>query len=145
MNRFIAIGYVATDIGQSKATPESQSYLRFNLAVKKDFKNKDGEYDTDFLPFTCFGVLADTISKYVIKGQQLAVEGRATTYTEVVDNKNYTRVNFIADKITFIGKKVEEKPQTNPSDFMPYGMEQNKKEELKINTPNNPYIDDLGF
>ena len=48
----------------------------FDLAVNRNYKNANGEYDTDFFKCIAWGNLAKTIQAYTSKGSQIAIEGR---------------------------------------------------------------------
>lgn len=54
----------------------------FDLAVNRNYKNSNGEYDTDFFKCIAWGNLAKTIHIYTSKGSQIAIEGR-------VENRKY--------------------------------------------------------
>lgn len=54
----------------------------FDLAVNRNYKNSNGEYDTDFFKCIAWGNLAKTIQTYTSKGSQIAIEGR-------VENRKY--------------------------------------------------------
>ena len=54
----------------------------FDLAVNRNYKNSNGEYDTDFFKCITWGNLAKTIHTYTSKGSQIAIEGR-------VENRRY--------------------------------------------------------
>ena len=67
------------------------------LAVQRPFKNKDGEYDTDFIPCVLYNMVAQNTAEYCKKGDIVGVKGRL----QVEDNK----VVVIAEKITFLSSK----------------------------------------
>lgn len=54
----------------------------FDLAVNRNYKNANGEYDTDFFKCIAWGNLAKTIQTYTSKGSQIGIEGR-------VENRTY--------------------------------------------------------
>lgn len=54
----------------------------FDLAVNRNYKNSNGEYDTDFFKCIAWGNLAKTIQTYTSKGSQIGIEGR-------VENRTY--------------------------------------------------------
>ena len=54
----------------------------FDLAVNRNYKNANGEHDTDFFKCIAWGNLAKTIKTYTSKGSQIAIEGR-------VENRKY--------------------------------------------------------
>ncbi|MBO7691483.1 MAG: single-stranded DNA-binding protein, partial [Methanobrevibacter sp.] len=56
--------------------------VRNSIAVRRDFKNKDGEYDTDFFDFSVWGSQAEFIEKYAKKGDKISIIGK-------LQNNNY--------------------------------------------------------
>lgn len=80
MNKVILIGRVTKDI-ELKTTTTGKSVVSFTLAVNKDYKNANGEYDADFINCVAYEQRAETISRYVRKGDKFAVFGSITTRT----------------------------------------------------------------
>ena len=76
MNKIVLSGNICQDIELN--TYNKKSCVRNSIAVKRDFKNKDGEYDTDFFNITLWGSQADFIQKYAEKGTKILISGRLT-------------------------------------------------------------------
>ena len=68
MNRVFLIGNT-TDKIELKATKSGKSFCKFTLAVKRDADT------TDFIDCEAWKMTAENISKYVGKGDKLAVSG----------------------------------------------------------------------
>lgn len=104
MNNVQLLGRLTKDVELAK-TKSKKVYARFTLAVP------NGE-NAMFIDCVAFDKLAETIEKYVKKGNRLLVEGsiNATTYQDK-DGKNHKSTNIYVNKITFIesAKKSEEK------------------------------------
>ena len=64
----------------------------FTVAVQRNFKNKNGEYDSDFIRCSAFGQRAETITQYFHKGSWIGLTGswRTGSYTDKQGNKVYT-------------------------------------------------------
>jgi single-strand DNA-binding protein len=80
MNKVILIGRVTKAI-ELKTTKSNKSVATFTLAVNRDFKNADGNYDADFINCVAYEQRAETISKYVRKGDRFGVVGKINTRT----------------------------------------------------------------
>lgn len=52
------------------------SVCGFRIACDRDFKNKDGEKETDFIDVTAWRKLAENVAKYLTKGRMAIVTGR---------------------------------------------------------------------
>lgn len=84
----------------------STSVFRNNIAVQRDFKNKDGERESDFINVVAFGKTAELLNQYFGKGQQIAVQGRIQTGS--YDKEDGTRVyttDVIVNQFDFVGSK----------------------------------------
>ena len=115
MNKVIIIGRNTKDIEQ-KQTASGTAVAEFSVAVKRTFKNANGEYESDFFNCIAFSKLAETISRYVKKGDQLGVEGRLQTrnYTNREGKKVYV-TEIIVENVEFLqSKKQEEQNPTQP-------------------------------
>ena len=82
------------------------SIFRNNIAVQRNFKNKDGERESDFINVVAFGKTAELLNQYFGKGQQVVVEGRIQTGS--YDKEDGTRVyttDVIVNQFDFVGSK----------------------------------------
>ena len=116
MNKVILIGRVTKDIGLDTTT-SGISAVSFTLAVNKERKNADGNYDADFINCVAFGQRAETISKYVRKGDKFGVIGRINTRN--YDKQDGTKVyvtEVIVDNFEFLESKKDKpsEPQFSP-------------------------------
>ena len=80
MNKAILTGRVTKPI-ELKTTTSGKSVVQFTLAVNRDYKNAEGKYDADFINCVAFEQRAETISKYVHKGDRFGVIGKISTRT----------------------------------------------------------------
>lgn len=60
--------------------------------------------DTNFIPITCFGKVAENGSKYIYKGMLIAVEGRISQNSYEKDGTKYNSIEVIADRIEYLDK-----------------------------------------
>ena len=77
----------------------------FIIAVQNYEKNKDGEYDTDFIKCLVSKKISNAISEYCEKGSVIGVRGRLKTVAG--ENNNYY-VEVMAEKVTFLSAKSNE-------------------------------------
>ena len=82
MNKVFMIGRLAKD-NETKYYNDKK-YLKNTIAVQRDFKNKDGEYDSDFFTFTAWGNRAEYLQNYTHKGSRIAIVGK-------IQNNNYEK------------------------------------------------------
>ena len=82
---------------------QNVTYCRFCVAVPRGYGGKDKV--TDFFNCTAFGKVAEAVSEYIKKGEQIAVQGRMefTTKDKITyANVSVTNVTFISMKETVI-------------------------------------------
>ena len=63
---------------ESKALPSGTTVVKFGLATNHTFKDKNGtqQKTAQFHNLVAFGKVAEIIAQFVVKGQELYVEGR---------------------------------------------------------------------
>lgn len=120
MNKAILIGRVTKPI-ELKKTTSGKSVATFTLAVNRDYKNADGNYDADFINCVVFDAKAETVSKYVNKGDKFAIEGKIQTRTYDKNGSKVYVTEVIVDGFEFLESK-KDKPNADidTDDFEPY-------------------------
>lgn len=75
-----------TDKPSGGSTNNGRSFARFSIAVRRNYKNANGEYDADFINCVAFSGTADYLMKYGNKGDKVNVSGE-------LHNNNWTDQN----------------------------------------------------
>lgn len=107
MNKVIIIGRFTRDPEIKYSTGENaNATARFSLAVNRRFKNKEGNYDADFINCVAFGKTAEFIEKYFTKGMAIGITGRIQTgsYTNKEGQKVYT-TDVVVEETEFVESK----------------------------------------
>ena len=92
------IDYVGAD--------NDKKHTRITIAVGRNYKGVNGEYETDFIDVEIYGLVAETTCEYCRKGDIVGVRGRLETIVITDEDGNKTKkMNVIADKITFLSSK----------------------------------------
>ena len=107
MNKVIIIGRFTRDPEIKYSTGENATATaRFSLAVNRRFKNKEGNYDADFMNCVAFGKTAEFIEKYFTKGMAIGITGRIQTgsYTNKEGQKVYT-TDVVVEETEFVESK----------------------------------------
>ncbi len=107
MNKILLVGRLTRD-PEVRSTSAGVSTANFTIAVNRNYKNKEGNYDADFLPCVAFRNQADFVSKFFKKGSLIGVEGRVQTrnYDAQDGTKRYI-TEVVVDNIEFVGGKNE--------------------------------------
>ena len=134
MNRIILIGNLTKD-PELLETSSGIAVCRFSLAVRRARANAEGNHETDFFSCTAWRGLAETIERYVHKGDKLGVVGEVQ-FREYTDNQGVkkTSTNVIVQEIDFCGGK---RTQESDSD----GSRENTRTEKK--TRQRPVLQDI--
>ena len=105
MNRVNLLGRITKDI-ELKETENNVKYTRFSIAVNRNYKNEDGEYEADFFNVIAWRKTAEIISEHFNKGSRIAISGKLqmNKYTDK-DGNERTSVEIVAEDIDFIDKK----------------------------------------
>ena len=115
MNKIILVGRLTKD-PEIRSTSAGFSTASFTVAVNRNFKNKEGNYDADFLPCVAFRNQADFISKFFKKGNMICLDGRVQTrsYDAQDGTKRYV-TEVVVENVEFVGGKNEGSSNTNNS------------------------------
>jgi len=121
------MGRLTRDI-ELKQTQSGTSVASFSLAVDRGFKDKDGNKQTDFLDLVAWKGTAETLSKYVSKGDMIAVNGSIQTRIwEDKEGKKRKSVEILVDRFYFTGSK-KNSDNANSSFSTPYEPDSNSFE-----------------
>ncbi len=107
MNKIVLVGRLTKD-PEVRSTSSGVNVANFTVAVNRRFKNKDGNYDADFLPCVAYRATSDFVSKFFKKGSLIGVEGSVQTrsYDAQDGTKRYV-TEVIVDNVEFVGGKNE--------------------------------------
>ena len=80
-----------------------QSSAKFSLAVQRTYKNKNGDYDVDFIPCWAYGHSADYLLQYGGKGDTVSIRGelRQNRWTDEQGNK-HSYLYVKADEVSIV-------------------------------------------
>ena len=101
MNIVLLMGRLTQDV-EIKEYPNG-NVAKITLAVRREFKNSDGLYDTDFIPITLWEGAALTCKEYCSKGSLISIKCRIQMNHWVSnDGKNNYALELVGEKITLI-------------------------------------------
>ena len=105
MNKILLVGRLTRD-PEVRTMPNGNAVANFSIAVNRNFKNKDGNVEADFINIVVFGRQVESIQKYVFKGSQVGIEGRIQTrsYDAQDGSKRYV-TEVVADNVEFLGSR----------------------------------------
>lgn len=105
LNRIILIGRLTKD-PELKYTPNGVAVATFTLAVDRNYKNAQGDRETDFIPCVVYRQLAELVANHLSKGKMAAVDGRLQIRSyEGQDGQKRWSTEVIADNVRFLSPK----------------------------------------
>ena len=93
LNQVVIVGKL-TENPVLEENGDGRNVTSITLAVTRSFKNENGEYDTDYLPFILWDGVAKSTTEYCKKGDIIGIKGRA----QGLDGE----VKLVAEKVTFL-------------------------------------------
>ena len=105
LNRVILIGRLTKD-PELRYTPNGVAVTNFTLAVDRNFKNAQGEKETDFFSCSVFKQLAELCANYLAKGKLASIDGRIQirTYNDKDGQKHWV-TEIIGESVQFLSPK----------------------------------------
>lgn len=95
MNQIILIGRLTKDPELRYLPNTGTPVATFTIAVDRNYKDKEGNIQTDFIPVEVMGKVADFVTNYITKGRLVAVNGsiRVDRYMKDDENRTFTKVS----------------------------------------------------
>ena len=94
LNQLILVGRLTKDIEIEKIDDDKEMAI-LNLAIPRNFKNTNGEYDTDYVQVCAFNGIATNVAEYCQKGDLIGIKGR-------IESGNDKTIRIVAEKVTFL-------------------------------------------
>jgi len=105
-NKVQLIGHVGND-PEIKTFDGGKKLAKLNVATNESYKNDKGEKveETQWHNLVAWGKTADIIEKYVVKGKEIAIEGKLThrSYEDKNGEKRYV-TEVVIDEVLLLGK-----------------------------------------
>lgn len=101
LNQITIMGRL-TAAPELRRTQDGKAVVSFSLAVQRDFKDKDGNRETDFIDVVAWRQTAEFVSRYFDKGSMAVVSGRLQIrpWTDKDGNKRRS-AEIVAEHVYF--------------------------------------------
>lgn len=105
MNKAFLIGRLTRD-PELRYSSSNTPVVTFSIAIDRQYTNRDGQRETDFIRIVAYNKQAENVKKFVSKGSMVAVDGRIQTgsYDDKDGKKVYT-TDIVADRVQFLDSK----------------------------------------
>ncbi|CAN5680691.1 hypothetical protein BH23PAT2_BH23PAT2_09120 [soil metagenome] len=148
VNQVIMMGNLTRD-PELRQTPTGRSVVNFSLALNSAYKDAGGEWQekTDFIDVVAWTGLAERVAQYLSKGRRCLVQGRLQSRNWEQDGQKRTKVEVIANDVTFLDGGNRDGGSTNnddgggESDQSPSSNTSSKKSSKKTD---DVVVEDIG-
>lgn len=126
INNVVLIGRLTRDV-DLRYTHQNQAVGQFTLAVNRNFKNQNGEYDADFINCVIWGKLAENFANWTKKGNLVGITGRVQTRN--YENQQGQRVyvtEVVIDSFRNLEKRDNSANRNSMDEQMPPSFESNQ-------------------
>ena len=108
MNYCILMGTICKGF-ETITTPNGTTISKGTLWVRRNYKNSEGNYDTDFIKFFSYGNLAERMKTYVKEKDKIILIGEwcVRKYT-LNDGKQVTSNELMVKEMEFLPKPSQE-------------------------------------
>lgn len=95
-------------------TPSGVSYVNFTLACQRDFPDKSGNKEADFIPVVAWKQTAEFVQRHFTKGAKVIVTGRLQVRQYEKDGQKRTIAEIVAQNVYFGGDSKAPAKQDEP-------------------------------
>ena len=107
LNQVVLVGRLVKD-PELTETESNKKMTRVTVAVPRNFKNMDGEYETDFINCVLFDIVAKNTVEYCKKGDIVGIKGRIQSRVVEEESEKKYYVDVVAERVTFLSNKKQE-------------------------------------
>ena len=105
MNKVFLVGRLTRD-PELRYTSSNLATMRCAIAVDRQFAREGEERGADFINIVAFSNRAETMSKYLTKGSQIAIDGRIQTGSyDGADGKKVYTTDVVVENFQFLDSK----------------------------------------
>ena len=107
LNKVQIIGHLGRD-PEMRFTPSGKAVTTFTVAVSRTWNTTDGERhnETEWFNIVAWGNLAEICKQYLVKGQQVYIEGRLQTRRwDDKESVKHTSVEVVANEMMMLGER----------------------------------------
>jgi len=109
LNKVMLIGRLGRD-PEMRYTPSGRPVTTFSLATSRTWNTSEGERrtETEWFNVVAWGSLAEICKQFLIKGQQVYVEGRLQTrHWEDTEGNKHSVTEIVANEMIMLGERRE--------------------------------------
>lgn len=107
LNKVMIIGRLGRD-PEMRYTPSGRPVTTFSVATNRSWNTAEGEkrMETEWFNVVAWGNLAEICKQYLVKGQQVYIEGRLQTRRwDDKEGQKHTSVEIVANEMMMLGDR----------------------------------------
>ena len=107
LNKVMIIGNLGRD-PEMRYTPSGRPVTTFSVATSRSWNTSEGEkhVETEWFNVVAWSNLAEICKQYLIKGQQVYIEGRLQTrHWDDQEGNKHTSVEIVANEMIILGER----------------------------------------
>lgn len=172
LNRIVLIGRLTRD-PELRYTSNGTPVCNFTIAVERNYTNRQGEHDVDFINIVAWRALAENCARHLGKGRLVGVDGSLQIRKSENNNRTYINPEVNADVVQFLdyarnnnqrnnsqsnnnwqqnpqnnnqgSKNQQQKPQNNNQNNQSQQQSQNQQQNYNQNQAGNGNFDPDDF
>jgi len=138
LNRIVLIGRLTRD-PELRYTSNGTPVCNFTLAVERNYTNRQGERDVDFINIVTWRGLAETCARHLGKGRLVAVDGSLHIRKSENNGRTYVNPEVTADNVRFLdyGKDNNQGNRSGGGSYQKKSGTSSNQKEYQENNDNN--------
>jgi len=110
-NVVVLVGRLTHEPELEYTAGQGHAVVNFALAVDRDYKNREGERETDFIPVRVWRKQAELCAEYLSKGSQVSITGRLEVNSFETDEGDRRKsYKVVAENVQFLDSRKAEEP-----------------------------------
>jgi single-strand DNA-binding protein len=118
LNKVMIIGHLGRD-PEMRYTPSGRPVTTFSVATSRSWNTSNGERrsETEWFNVVAWSNLAEICNQYLVKGQQVYIDGRLQTRQwEDDEGKRHSSVEIVANEMIMLGKRRSSENESDKED-----------------------------
>lgn len=118
----------------------STIYVRFVIASQRNYSDKDGNYQADFVPVVMFGKQAERFSKVVNKGDLISIIAHVSTDTyQDKEGNNHLSMSIVANQFNRLSRPLKTQSTDNSATDSSNENDQIENSAMEISDDDMPF------
>ena len=150
INVVVLVGRLTRD-SELKYTKSGQPIARFSLAINRSVKRGETwEDEVSFIDVDLWGKQGEAVNKYLVKGQQVAVEGELRQDRWEQDGQTRSKIVVVANNVRLMGSPQGQGGSSYPRSQPASGSESGQESRAGAQSPQQQkpadnFDDDIPF